>query len=73
VQDDGRGLRAGVDPMREGHGLDNVRQRLATLYGEAGRLSLRPGPEGKGALALLVIPDAAVSVPADGALEAVAP
>ncbi|HUD72540.1 MAG TPA: histidine kinase [Dongiaceae bacterium] len=59
VLDDGRGLRTGVDPMREGHGLDNVRQRLVTLYGEAGRLTLGPGPGGKGAVARLVIPEPA--------------
>lgn len=56
VSDDGRGLPAGADPVRAGHGLDNVRQRLATLYGERGRLSLGAGPGGSGTLAAIRIP-----------------
>ncbi|MCB9765994.1 MAG: histidine kinase [Alphaproteobacteria bacterium] len=41
VRDDGPGLN-GLDPeqISLGVGLSNVRQRLATLYGEAGRLEL---------------------------------
>jgi signal transduction histidine kinase len=54
VRDTGTGLeaapRAGL-----GTGLDNVRQRLAALYGEAGGLSLRPGPDG-GVIAALELP-----------------
>jgi hypothetical protein len=56
VSDDGRGLPAGVDPVREGHGLDNVRQRLATLYGGDGGLDLLGGPGGRGTIARLTIP-----------------
>ena len=56
VADDGRGLPAGTDPVRPGHGLDNVRQRLQTLYGERGRLTLAAGPGGSGTLAVIRIP-----------------
>lgn len=59
VSDDGRGLasRAGQgSPLKPEHGLDNVRQRLQTLYGEAGRLSLEPGPGGRGAVATIRLP-----------------
>jgi signal transduction histidine kinase len=56
VSDDGRGLPPHGDPVRPGHGLDNVRQRLATLYGERGRLSLAPGVGGSGAVATIRIP-----------------
>jgi len=56
VSDDGRGLPAGSDPIRSGHGLDNVRQRLQTLYGERGRLTLSAGPGGSGTVAAIRIP-----------------
>jgi signal transduction histidine kinase len=57
VSDDGRGLPPGVlDPVREGHGLDNVRQRLQTLYGQAGRLDLSRGADGRGTVARIRIP-----------------
>ena len=56
VSDDGRGLPAGSDPIRAGHGLDNVRQRLQTLYGERGRLTLAAGPGGSGTVAAIRIP-----------------
>jgi signal transduction histidine kinase len=59
VSDDGRGLNAAAartSPLRPGHGLDNVRQRLHTLYGESGRLSLEPGPGGRGAVARIRLP-----------------
>lgn len=56
VQDDGVGL--GDDPahlFRAGHGLDNVRQRLRTLY--AGRASLVvEALPGRGTVARLVLP-----------------
>ncbi|HYV17510.1 MAG TPA: histidine kinase [Verrucomicrobiae bacterium] len=68
VSDDGRGLPPHGDPIRPGHGLDNVRQRLATLYGERGRLTLQPGAEGQGAVATIRIP-----APAAQAAEATAP
>ena len=56
VSDDGRGLPAGSDPVRPGHGLDNVRQRLQTLYGDRGRLTLGAGPGGSGTVAAIRIP-----------------
>lgn len=59
VSDDGRGLvppASGESPLKPGHGLDNVRQRLQTLYGEGGRLSLQPGPGERGAVATLRLP-----------------
>jgi signal transduction histidine kinase len=68
VSDDGRGLPPHGDPIRPGHGLDNVRQRLATLYGERGRLTLHPGDDGQGAVATIRIP-----APAAQAAEATAP
>jgi signal transduction histidine kinase len=59
VSDDGRGLPPGRDPVREGHGLDNVRQRLATLYAGTGSLEMGAGPGGRGTTARLRIPLAA--------------
>lgn len=56
VEDDGRGIAPGRDPVRPGHGLDNVRQRLVTLYGGRGALDLGPGTGGRGTLARLLIP-----------------
>ena len=57
VSDDGRGLPPGVtDPVRDGHGLDNVRQRLQTIYGGGGRLELERGPLGRGTMARIRIP-----------------
>jgi sensor histidine kinase YesM len=43
VRDTGRGL---GDPPGSGFGLDNVRSRLAALFGEAGRLEIAEHPEG---------------------------
>jgi two-component sensor histidine kinase len=60
VSDDGRGLPPHGDPVRPGHGLDNVRQRLATLYGERGRLGLSTGEHGQGTVATIRIPAPAV-------------
>jgi LytS/YehU family sensor histidine kinase len=57
VSDDGRGLPQGVaDPVRDGHGLDNVRQRLQTIYGGSGRLELERGALGRGTVARIRIP-----------------
>jgi two-component sensor histidine kinase len=67
VSDDGRGLPPHGDPVRPGHGLDNVRQRLATLYGERGRLSLAPGDGGSGAVATIRIPAPAAQAAAGSA------
>jgi len=45
VRDDGRGLPEGR-PLTEGTGLTNTRERLAKLYGDAGRLTLNGRPAG---------------------------
>jgi signal transduction histidine kinase len=53
VSDNGAGLVGGADGA--GAGLANVRARLATLFGEAGRLMLRDNVNG-GAIATLELP-----------------
>lgn len=53
VRDDGLGLPAEVHG--QGVGLSNVRARLATLYGDAARLTLSANPEG-GVTARLELP-----------------
>jgi two-component sensor histidine kinase len=53
VQDDGAGLSPGVD-RADGHGLENTRERLRTLYGD--RASLTVEATGQGTIARLVIP-----------------
>ena len=72
VADDGAGLPPDADPVREGHGLDNVRQRLGTLYGVRGSLDLGAGPGGRGTLARVRLPlqesGAAAGVPAGSAV-----
>ncbi len=52
VSDTGVGL---LDDDGEGAGLSNVRTRLATLYGKAGRLALQDNPGG-GVSAILELP-----------------
>ncbi|MEO7732575.1 MAG: histidine kinase, partial [Kofleriaceae bacterium] len=54
VRDDGLGLRAGWDDD-EGLGLPNVRDRLARMYGPAGRLVL-VSPPGGGVIATITMP-----------------
>jgi two-component system, LytTR family, sensor kinase len=53
VEDDGAGPPAAG--LREGVGLANTRERLATLYGESARLSLSPGDQG-GTVAMIRLP-----------------
>ena len=53
VRDDGGGL-TGEPPM-PGHGIENTRERLRTLYGDAATLELVPAPD-QGAIARLRIP-----------------
>lgn len=53
VRDDGMGL--GTGPSGSGAGLANVRDRLAVLYGGAGRLELAENPQG-GVTARLELP-----------------
>lgn len=54
VEDDGRGLSGEAKP---GVGLANVRERIATLFGDKASLDLRPR-EGGGAVAVLTLPEA---------------
>jgi LytS/YehU family sensor histidine kinase len=57
VGDDGVGPPSGdVDPIREGHGLGNVRQRLETMYGDRGSIHLSAAAGGPGAVARLRLP-----------------
>ncbi len=57
VADDGAGIPAGEEPIiREGHGLANVRQRLATLYGPRGVLEIDTNADGHGTVARLRLP-----------------
>jgi hypothetical protein len=57
VRDDGGGLRPGAEPPAAGHGIENTRERLRTLYGDAASLDLLevPAPD-HGAIARLRIP-----------------
>ena len=52
-RDDGAGLATGAD-RADGHGLENTRERLRTLYGE--RASLVVEPAGQGTSARLLMP-----------------
>jgi signal transduction histidine kinase len=54
VEDNGPGLDL-TRPAASGAGLDNVRARLAALYGDAARLDLRAAPDG-GVIARLDLP-----------------
>ena len=57
VHDDGAGLDQQARPwIREGHGLDNIRRRLQTLYTRRSVLELKPGPGGVGATSRLELP-----------------
>ena len=53
VEDDGRGIDA---TPGQGLGLANIRERLATLFGDRARLELT-GREAGGALAIVEVPD----------------
>ncbi|MFL5538080.1 MAG: sensor histidine kinase [Longimicrobiaceae bacterium] len=70
VCDNGPGME-GDAPAREGVGLRNTRERLAELYGEEGRLALRPA-EGGGVEAEVSLPFRAAE-PARGAAEPTVP
>jgi signal transduction histidine kinase len=57
VVDDGAGLPADAPPgAGAGHGLANVRRRLAAFYGPRASLTLTPGASGRGTAARLSIP-----------------
>ncbi len=60
VRDNGLGLRDGTS---ERHGLANVRERLAHMYGDSAAFSIGPAPGG-GTEATLTIPFASLAVPA---------
>jgi len=55
VSDTGVGLDAAQTSEGSGFGLEQVRERLATVYGDQGRMSLAAGPSG-GTLATLSFP-----------------
>jgi sensor histidine kinase YesM len=55
VSDTGVGLDAAQTSAGSGFGLEQVRERLATTYGDQGRMSLVAGPSG-GTLATLSFP-----------------
>jgi two-component sensor histidine kinase len=55
VRDNGKGLRKGLDEVKEGVGLSNTRARLQQLYGTAYRFVLSNAEEG-GLIATLEIP-----------------
>ena len=46
MEDDGPGPGVPGRIFRDGHGLSNVRERLRTLYGEEGSLSIRAREKG---------------------------
>jgi LytS/YehU family sensor histidine kinase len=52
VEDDGRGL---AEPIGQGVGLGNVRERLRAIYGDAARLDLAGGGDG-GTVAVIEVP-----------------
>jgi two-component system LytT family sensor kinase len=54
VADDGPGLVGSPDV--EGHGIENTRERLRTLYGSAASLTVVPLAPGPGTIARLLIP-----------------
>lgn len=54
VEDDGAGLAANAEPQK-GHGLENTRERLRTLYGDRASLSVT-GVPAQGTVARLRIP-----------------
>jgi two-component system, LytTR family, sensor kinase len=55
VRDNGAGLPSGGTPRGFGLGLGNMRERLATIYGESASLSLAAHPDG-GTVAEVVLP-----------------
>lgn len=57
IEDGGVGPGEDSHPLfREGHGLDNVRHRVATRYGAAGTLTVERGAGGRGTVARLSLP-----------------
>ncbi|MDX1388059.1 MAG: histidine kinase [Acidobacteriota bacterium] len=63
IEDDGVGFNGDAERLiREGHGLDNVRQRMDALYGGNALLELSSGSSGHGTLARVFVPVAPASV-----------
>jgi LytS/YehU family sensor histidine kinase len=62
VQDTGCGLRTGADTAGTTFGLAQVRERLATRFGEQARLVVEPGAQG-GTLAWITLPPHAGDAP----------
>jgi two-component system LytT family sensor kinase len=57
VQDNGVGVsRAAGNVFRDGHGLHNTRQRLATRFRGQASLEVGPGPDGQGTVARILLP-----------------
>ena len=55
VTDDGAGMTRRTRSRARGHGLENTRERLRTLYGERASLDVSPAPGG-GTIARLRVP-----------------
>jgi signal transduction histidine kinase len=68
VSNDGPGLDPAATGERRGLGLANTRERLATMYGERGRLTLADRPGG-GVTATVRLPFHEVSAPASRAAD----
>lgn len=67
VEDDGAGLSSGWE-QKKGHGLDNTRERLRTLYGEKASLTIQPARP-RGTIARLTVPYREISVEQERGLE----
>ena len=68
VKDDGPGIKVGAGDV-DGHGLDNTRERLRTLYGEGAKLEVFSAMGG-GTIARLRIPFHELTVPGSGSVSA---
>ena len=68
VKDDGPGIKVGAGDV-DGHGLDNTRERLRTLYGESGTLEVFSAMGG-GTISRLRIPFHELAVPRGGNVSA---
>jgi two-component system LytT family sensor kinase len=65
VEDDGAGLPAPF-AAAPGHGLENTRERLRTMYGDRASLSVTPATVGQGTVARLRIPYHELALDSDG-------
>jgi sensor histidine kinase YesM len=55
VVDDGAGI-SDQTVMPKGHGIENTRERLRSMYGEHASLTVTPDPAGGGTIAILRVP-----------------